>query len=304
MLPLFYSPAYVAAGHAFETTRKAAWIADALRRSPLVGVELRAPVPLDEATLGRVHTPDYVRAVRDGAPRELAESQGFTWDPALFRAVCASNGGAVAAARWALAHRTSAGSLSSGLHHARADRGDGSCTFNGLALAALAALDAGARAVLLIDVDAHFGGGTHALLRRDPRVWHLDLSVDPYDAYASEPRWHTDLIDSARDYLPSLTRSLDPLLAAHPFDLCLYNAGMDPFEDCPEGGLRGLDLATLRERERTVFAACRRHGVPVAFVLAGGYLGPDLDEAGLVALHRLTLDAALQAEPGFSCSAR
>ena len=39
--------------------------------------------------------------------------------------MCASNGGAVAAARFAFAHRLNAGSLSSGLHHARRERGGG-----------------------------------------------------------------------------------------------------------------------------------------------------------------------------------
>ncbi|RYE83638.1 MAG: hypothetical protein EOO75_19085, partial [Myxococcales bacterium] len=233
-LPVFYSPGYVAAGHAFETTRKAAWVAGSLAVSPVPGVSLEAPRPLDEAALGRVHEPAYVQAVRDGAPRELAESQGFSWDRELWRAVCASNGGAVAAALRALAGRQNAGSLSSGLHHARAGRGDGSCTFNGLALAARAALDAGARAVLLVDLDAHFGGGTHALLRSDPRIHHLDVSVDPYDAYAGERRWLVDFIDDARDYLPSIERGLDRLLACPDLDLCLYNAGMDPFEGCPE----------------------------------------------------------------------
>jgi hypothetical protein len=32
--------------------------------------------------------------------------------------------------------------------------------------------------------------------------------------------------------------------------------------------------------------------LPIAFVLAGGYLGRRLDEEGLVDLHRLTLSAA------------
>jgi hypothetical protein len=41
-----------------------------------------------------------------------------------------------------------------------------------------------------------------------------------------------------------------------------------------------------------VFEWCRQSGIPVAFVLAGGYVGPGLDEEGLVGLHRLTLDAA------------
>jgi hypothetical protein len=37
---------------------------------------------------------------------------------------------------------------------------------------------------------------------------------------------------------------------------------------------------------------CRTRGIPIAFILAGGYLGPELERAGLVALHRLTLEAA------------
>jgi hypothetical protein len=41
-----------------------------------------------------------------------------------------------------------------------------------------------------------------------------------------------------------------------------------------------------------VFDWCRSRGLPIAFVLAGGYLGRHLDEARLVDLHRLTLSAA------------
>jgi hypothetical protein len=76
------------------------------------------------------------------------------------------------------------------------------------------------------------------------------------------------------------------------FSLCLYNAGMDPSEDCNVGGLQGISREILAERERIVFDWCRTQGVPVAFVLAGGYVGPRLDEPGLVDLHRLTLSAA------------
>jgi hypothetical protein len=54
----------------------------------------------------------------------------------------------------------------------------------------------------------------------------------------------------------------------------------------------GITAATLAAREALVFDGCRARGVPVAFVLAGGYLGPQLDRAALVALHRLTIEAA------------
>ena len=75
----------------------------------------------------------------------------------------------------------------------------------------------------------------------------------------------------------------------------MYNAGMDPHEDCPEGGLKGITDGVLRDREELVFAWCRRRGLPIAFVMAGGYVRPPhMDEARLVGLHRLTLAAAVQ----------
>ena len=154
-MKIFYSPSYTIATHSFETTRKSRWIAESLAREPIAGIELVAPEPTSAAALSRVHDPEYVDAVRKGDPRELAESQGFHWDPALWEMVCTSNGGVMAAASEALRTRRVSGSLSSGLHHARRARGAGFCTFNGLVLAARAALDAGARTVLILDLDAH-----------------------------------------------------------------------------------------------------------------------------------------------------
>jgi acetoin utilization deacetylase AcuC-like enzyme len=78
------------------------------------------------------------------------------------------------------------------------------------------------------------------------------------------------------------------------FDLCIYNAGMDPHEDCSIGGLVGVTTGELAYREKQVFAWCKRRSLPLAFVLAGGYVSLDLDEAGLVELHRLTLAEAVR----------
>ncbi|MSP17662.1 MAG: hypothetical protein EXR73_13840 [Myxococcales bacterium] len=70
---------------------------------------------------------------------------------------------------------------------------------------------------------------------------------------------------------------------------------MDPFEGCTTGGLAGITEAVLAQREELVFGWCRRASIPVAFVLAGGYVGDALDEEGLVRLHRLTIGAAARA---------
>jgi acetoin utilization deacetylase AcuC-like enzyme len=290
-LPVFYSAAYVRAAHEFDTTRKAAWVADSLVERPICGVELLEPRPLDEAELAAAHDPAYVAAVRTGTPRSLAESNGLHWDAGLWEAVCASNGGAVAAALAALHSGGVAGSLSSGLHHAKRGRGDGFCTFNGLALAALAALAASASRVLVLDLDAHCGGGARELLGGDPRVRIVDLAVDPFDFYTPGRGDTLDLVGRAEAYLPTLSRRLREL-ESEAFALVLYNAGMDPFERCEIGGLRGMTGGLLAERERTVFRWCRERRLPVAFVLAGGYTNHGFTKPELVELHRYTLVAA------------
>jgi acetoin utilization deacetylase AcuC-like enzyme len=293
LMKIFYSPSYTVAARSFETTRKSRWIAESLAREPIAGIELVAPKPTSVAALSRVHDPKYVDAVRTGYPRELAESQGFDWGPGLWKMVCASNGGVVAAVREALRTRRVFGSLSSGLHHARRARGAGYCTFNGLVLAAHAALNAGARTVLILDLDAHCGGGTHELIHDDERIWQMDVSVDPFDRYKPLGNNQLEMVHDSSRYLPTIERKLTWLEREAPrFDICLYNAGMDPFEGCPTGGMQGITQKVLRDREVAVFSWCRMRGIPVAFVLAGGYLGPELNRAGLVALHRLTLDAA------------
>jgi acetoin utilization deacetylase AcuC-like enzyme len=296
-LPIYYSPDYTLAGYSFDTTRKASWVAESLRERPIQGVRLVEPRPLTAREVSIVHSRTYVNAVRTGQPRRLAESQGFGWDPGLWPMVLASNGGAVAAALDALRSSGVAGSLSSGLHHAKRDCGDGFCTFNGLALAARAAQSAGAARLLIIDLDAHCGGGTHELLADDPAIEQLDVAVDGFDFYSTaRADWTLDLVDEADDYLPTVRRRLDERSASTAgISLVLYNAGMDPFGGSAVGGLPGITAEILAERERLVFDWCRSHSLPVAFVLAGGYASGQGAQAELVELHRLTIEAAVSA---------
>lgn len=144
-MKVFYSPQYVSAGPAFDTTRKAAWVAGSLVSDPIAGVSLTPPPrPLafpcsrTEHFASIVHSPEYIAALKTGQPGHLAESNELGWDAELWPMVLASTCGVVAAAESARIGRNT-GSLSSGMHHARRDHGAGYCTINGLAIAALAA---------------------------------------------------------------------------------------------------------------------------------------------------------------------
>lgn len=125
--------------------------------------------------------------------------------------------------------------------------------------------------VLILDLDAHCGGGTADLIDDDPRIWHEDVSVSPYDHYSGHGNSALWDVDRAEDYLKIVKESVAQADRRGPVDLRLYNAGMDPFQGCDVGGLDWVISQVLAERERLVFDWCRERGLPLAFVLAGGY---------------------------------
>ncbi|MBI2551233.1 hypothetical protein HYV73_02700 [Candidatus Uhrbacteria bacterium] len=292
-MKVFYSGAYVRPSYAFDTTRKAKWVADSLVAHPIDGVELQEPRAVTAEELADIHDRGYVEAIRTGVPDDLARSQGFMkWNPGVWDAVCAMSGGVVEAVHTAIKEGAS-GSLSSGLHHARRDSGAGFCTFNGLALGAKAAIKAGVRKVLILDLDAHGGRGTHSIVNLWREVTQLDISVCDFDtAYKPALPGRVVLVRKSQEYQRTIEAYLNVMERNGPFGVCLYNAGMDPFEGSAEGGLEGITAAILRAREQFVFSWCRRTKTPVAFVLAGGYTGPSCTKDELVDLHRLTIEAA------------
>lgn len=289
-MKVHYRPAYNATSVAFDTTRKATAIAARLRHHPIDGVELVSPTLATAAEIGDTHDRDYVRALRTGTPRHLAASNGIGWDEQLLTAVRASTGGVRSAVLDALTNRVNSGSLSSGLHHAAADGGRGFCTLNGLVIGAAAARRAGAERVLIVDFDAHCGGGTASLIDGRAGIEQIDVSVSSFDQYRSRPDARLAMSDG-NDYLGDLQRMLATVDTPGSVDVVIYNAGMDPHQHA--GGIAPIDTDTLRAREEMVFGWAASFGLPVAWVLAGGYTGQiTMDE--LVDLHLLTVRAAVR----------
>ena len=282
MITAFFHPGYAAPlGDHVMPIAKFGLVADGLRESQ--DVRLREPSPITEEDLRRVHTGEYIEAIRTGTPRALAESQKFPWSPQLFPSVCLTSGGCLAASREAL--RVGAGAaLVSGFHHACADHGEGFCTFNGLIVTADALVAAGeARRIAVLDLDLHYGNGTAHLAATRSHVFQV--SVYGNDYWANIPyrdvsvRRHHDGENHRSFALPAgcdgakLLEILEhawPLLRDFRPDLLLFQAGADPYQEDPYSPL-ALDFADLLARDRAVFEFARREGIPIAWVLAGGY---------------------------------
>ncbi len=262
--------------------RKFQLVADGLASSSFARVE--APPPVTAAELGLVHTPAYIAAVRTGEPRALAESQKFPWSPLLWPSVLLTNGGALAAAERALRDGVAA-ALASGFHHSPADHGEGFCTFNGLVVAAEALRKAGRLAtVAVLDLDLHYGND----------YWQNTAHRDVETVRHTDGANHVSLAlagGSGRpELLAALERGMAEILAYGRPDLVLYQAGADPYREDPYSPL-DLDHADLRERDRSVFAWAKRQGLPLAWVLAGGYT-PEISK--VVEVHLGTFDAAAE----------
>jgi acetoin utilization deacetylase AcuC-like enzyme len=207
-------------------------------------------------------------------------------------------GGVIDACRAALRENV-AGSFSSGLHHARSEAGNGYCTVNGLAIAARQMQKGGAaERILIIDFDAHGGGGTYSLVRDVPGIVQLDLSVNSFDVVTHAFPHRHYVVTEAREYLETCATALEGFASEH-FDLCLYNAGVDIHQDSA-GGLRGLQAAVVEAREARVFDFASRKNVPIAFTLAGGYTTDALSQAQLTRLHTFVVEQGLLAQGMYS----
>ncbi|MEY4174010.1 MAG: Rhodococcus phage, partial [Actinomycetota bacterium] len=276
----------------FDTLRKQADIIRIIGERGLP-YEVQLPDLIDLIDIQKVHDREYVAAVMDGEPYGKAGSSGLAWHPGRFGEVHISTSAVVAAVQHALVNRVNAGCTSSGLHHAKASEGAGYCTFNGLAIAAIKAVEAGAKRVLILDLDAHCGGGTASLIEGLAGIEQVDVSVSSFDHYASTQNARLYMA-RGDNYLEVVSDALAAIIDPESIDVVIYNAGMDPHERA--GGATGITANVLAERERTVFEWANSRGIPVAFTLAGGYtFGVTADE--LADLHLLTFDAAHTSAP-------
>ncbi len=233
-----------------------------------------APEPASDDDILRVHSQDYVYKLKHGklTYAEILRME-VPYSPELIDASWLAAGGSILAARRALQDGWAA-NIGGGFHHAFPDHGEGFCVIHDVAVAIRHFQFAGViENAMVVDTDVHQGNGTAAIFGGDGTVFTLSIHQEHNYPYPKPPSTiDVDLPDGVADseYLAILEKHLHQ--AFHDFSpqLMFYVAGADPYREDQLGGL-ALTMEGLVKRDMLVFDYARRHRVPVAIALAGGY---------------------------------
>lgn len=256
--------------------------------------ELLVPAGATDQELATVHQPEYIRRVEMGELTELEIRRlGFPWSPELMERSRRSVGASIEAGRAALTEGISV-NLAGGTHHAFPDAGQGYCVFNDVAVAArVLQSDQPVANVLFIDLDVHQGNGTAFVTQGDDSLYSFSIHCEknfPFRKGASDLDISLPKGASDQEFLDSLVRSLEQIETCFHADLVFYLAGADPYEGDRLGHFN-LSKAGLKQRDRIVFEFCRRHRIPLAVSMAGGY-APDVGD--IVDIHFSTVLGCLE----------
>ncbi|HCL06875.1 MAG TPA: histone deacetylase [Chitinophagaceae bacterium] len=168
--------------------------------------------------------------------------------------------------------------VAGGTHHAFADRGEGFCLLNDMAVAANYLLhQKKAKKIIIIDLDVHQGNGTAKLFEQNKAVFTFSMHGAHNYPFHKE---HSDLDLPLKDgttgteYLSLLKDTLLQLIKTVEPDFAFYLSGVDILETDKFGKLK-VTLDECRQRDEFVFHTLRTNNIPVTVAMGGGY-SPDV----------------------------
>src|SRR6266567_5011669 len=273
---VFYTLRYYAdigEGHIFPI-RKFELVRDRLlNEGSLRPEDLVEPKPALIQDVLLVHTEDYVSRLCKGTltSAELRRL-GLPWSESLVRRSFYAVGGTISAARAALQEGIGS-NLAGGTHHAFADRGEGFCVLNDVAIAIRVLRSRGlVHRAAVIDCDVHQGNGTATIFADDRETFTFSIhGANNYPLFKARSALDVELADGTGDkeYLKALAENI-PAVFAHQPEIVFYLAGADPFVGDKLGRL-AVSMDGLRKRDEYVLRQCYEREIPIVTVMSGGY---------------------------------
>ena len=239
-----------------------------------------APNPCEQEVVLWTHEPGYFEKL---ISQQLSPSEqrkiGFPQSPELVNRELVITQGTIDIALHALEHGAGL-NIAGGTHHAFAERGEGFCLLNDMAVAANYLLkNKFCRKVLIIDLDVHQGNGTAKLMENNPQVFTFSMhgrTNYPFHKEQSDLDVELENGTTGETYLALLAEHLPKIIESFQPDFAFYLAGVDILNTDKFGRLE-VSLADCKQRDEFVFKTLKNHEIPVAVALGGGY-SPDVND--------------------------
>src|SRR4051812_18344855 len=241
-----------------------------------------APLATDEQ-LARVHPAEYVRAIRDLAPKQgtVHLDPDTAMNPWSLQAALRAAGAAVLAVDLTLSGqaKTAFCAVRPPGHHACRARSMGFCIFNNVAVAARHALHAhGLERVAIIDFDVHHGNGTEEIFEGDPQVLMASTFQHPFYPYSGTEDPAANMVNiplaagaGSREFREAVREAWLPALDEFAPELILFSAGFDAHAEDDMAMLRFTDADYAWVTSQMKAVAERHARGRMVSVLEGGY---------------------------------
>lgn len=245
LLHIAFHPIYahpLPEGHRFPMLKYELIPEQLLHEGTISQANLFAPVPCPESIVLLTHTKAYIQKLLMQTLSEKEQRHiGFPQSPALTNREFIITQGTINCCAAALKNGVAL-NVAGGTHHAFADRGEGFCMINDMAVAANYLLHEGlSKKILIIDLDVHQGNGTAKIFENDQSVFTFSMhGAHNYPFHKEKSDLDIGLQDGTTDdvYLPLLNENVARLLQEVKPDFAFYLSGVDVLETDKFGKLK------------------------------------------------------------------
>lgn len=277
MLKVAYSEIYkytLPEGHRFPMIKYELLPEQLLYEGTLNDDNFFSPGKLNSAELLTTHSKAYLTKLDSlTLSRKEERNIGFPVRSDLIERGKVISHGTLECALYAIKHGVSM-NIAGGTHHAFADKGEGFCVFNDMALASNLLLNRNiVESILFIDLDVHQGNGNAHIFKDEPRVFTFSMHGEKnYPLRKEASDMDIGLPDGCEDqlYLKHLKQHIPGLIQKCEPDIIFFQAGVDILSTDKLGRL-GVTAEGCRKRDRYVFSQAEKNNIPIVAVMGGGY---------------------------------
>jgi acetoin utilization deacetylase AcuC-like enzyme len=283
MVKIAFSPIYchkLPEGHRFPMLKYELIPEQLLHEGTITQENLFVPSKCDAIDVLRTHNLDYYNKLIN---QQLSPSEqrkiGFPQSPVLIERELIITRGTIDCALFALEHGCAL-NIAGGTHHAFAERGEGFCLLNDMAVASDYLLHKNlVTKILVIDLDVHQGNGTAKLMENEPRVFTFSMhGKNNYPFHKEQSDLDIPLPDgiSGQEYLEILEKTLPMLLETVQPNFIFYLSGVDILST-DKFGKFNISIDECKRRDELALNMAYDNKIPIAIAMGGGY-SPDIND--------------------------